>query len=228
MAINFVQRATLDPTTDSGAGQSTTFASATTTGNLIVVAVTFRSDTGGLAGSPCTVTDNKGNTFSRITGTDDVSANFRTDLFYAKNVTGGSGHTITATPPALGYVGIWAGEYNGADPTSPVRTSDSAQSGSPTAIPVAAALTTVVGDFAVAAVAYDTGTTAAAVSPYTLNYNFTTFQPNAYEHCAVVSGTSITPEFSLGAAATWAIAAAIFIPAPITNSGNSSILIASM
>src|SRR5450631_1076845 len=80
-----VQTKTLYQTTTANT-ISLAFAAASTTGNLIVVHL----DWDGQTRSIISVTDNKGNSFTKISGpTNWDGLNYRAELWYAYNITGG-------------------------------------------------------------------------------------------------------------------------------------------
>jgi chitodextrinase len=98
-----------------------TFATPVGAGNLMVAWVWYNSATQ----SVTSVTDTLGNVYTRAVGPTtgiDAMASWRQELWYAKNIKGGSGASVTATftgtfstPKAVS-----AHEYSGADPTSPL------------------------------------------------------------------------------------------------------------
>jgi hypothetical protein len=88
MAIALVASLTAQP----GPGGGTTSAITTTGASLIVISVSWYF---GLSGSPTTVTDNKGNTYTGLTF--HTSSNFRHRFFYALAPTVGTGHAFTIT-----------------------------------------------------------------------------------------------------------------------------------
>src|ERR1700682_3922873 len=97
-----------------------TFAAASTTGNLIVVHL----DWDGQTRSITSVTDNKGNNYARINGpTNWDGANYRAELWYAYNITGG-GAAITVTAKLSGaptsFSQIYISEYSGIATTNPL------------------------------------------------------------------------------------------------------------
>jgi len=105
------------------------FASASTSGNLIVVGV----DWDGQTRSVNSVNDNKGNTYARISGpTNWNGAGNRGELWYAYNITGGA-LTITATlsgaPTTYSEIGI--SEYSGIATFNPLDKSSVAIGGGP-------------------------------------------------------------------------------------------------
>lgn len=87
------------------------FASASTSGNLIVVHLDWDNQ----ARSINSVTDNKGNTYARISGpTNWNGVNYRAELWYAYNITGGA---LTVTAKLSGapttFSQIYISEYSG-------------------------------------------------------------------------------------------------------------------
>src|ERR1700676_1598772 len=96
------------------------FAAASTSGNLIVVHL----DWDGQTRSITSVTDNKGNNYARINGpTNWDGANYRAELWYAYNITGG-GAAITVTAKLSGaptsFSQIYISEYSGIATTNPL------------------------------------------------------------------------------------------------------------
>jgi hypothetical protein len=96
------------------------FAAASTTGNLIVVHLDWDNQ----ARNILTVTDNKGNTYTRINGpTNWNGANYRAELWYAYNITGG-GAAISITANLSGaptsFSQIYISEYSGIVTTNPL------------------------------------------------------------------------------------------------------------
>jgi len=91
MAFAFVQSTTV--TSDTSPATSAAFGSSTTAGNLIFVTVV---GDGGTIPTITSITDSKGNTYTKITDSQIGSA-INMVAFYTKITTGGSSHTITAT-----------------------------------------------------------------------------------------------------------------------------------
>lgn len=133
MAVALVQTA---PAANAAFGTSiaVTWSSATTTGNLIVVFVGSYS-----TGEALSVTDTQSNTYSSAI-THGVS--FSVGLFYAQNITGGSG-SVTAhfSPSSGGVIFCHAREYSGLA-TSSVFDVGHAANGSGTALNSGATATT--------------------------------------------------------------------------------------
>ena len=106
MAIAFVQD-------DLASGNSTSptvaFGSSTTSGNLIVVALSIFNFTGTVDA----VADDKGNTYSNGP-TLGGSGNPLIAIFYVPNATGGASHDVTITLSGTFFWSIWVGEYSGA------------------------------------------------------------------------------------------------------------------
>ncbi len=114
-----VQTKTLYQTTTANT-ISLAFAAASTTGNLIVVHL----DWDGQTRSIISVTDNKGNSFTKISGpTNWDGLNYRAELWYAYNITGG-GAAINIKAKLSGaptsFSQIYISEYSGIITTNPL------------------------------------------------------------------------------------------------------------
>jgi hypothetical protein len=107
-----VQTTTLFQTT-TATTISSTFASPSTTGNLIVVHI----DWDGQSRTVSAVSDNKGNSYARINGTTNWNGiNYAAELWYAYNITGGGGAitvkaTLSGAPTTFSQ--IYISEYSG-------------------------------------------------------------------------------------------------------------------
>jgi len=92
---------------------ASTFAAPSTSGNLIVVHLDWDNQ----ARSISTVTDNKGNSYARISGpTNWHGAAYRAELWYAYNITGGGGAikvTATLSGAPTSFTQIYISEYSG-------------------------------------------------------------------------------------------------------------------
>ncbi len=99
----------------SGKTAATAFASATTAGDLIAVQVLWSNT------AAVTITDSRGNTYTAATARTTWGNNWSTQVFYAKNIIGGT-TTVTATfATSLTSFGIvQSHEYAGIDKTSPL------------------------------------------------------------------------------------------------------------
>lgn len=172
MAIAHVQSSAV-----TGTGATTSVARAfsglVAAGNLIVVAVSWGSAS---VVESCTVSDNLGNTYTRLTNCDQVDATNQQQIavFYAKNVVGGS-CTVTATfAGSRDNNGIVIAEYSGVDTTAPADQSvgnfQTAPGTGANAVTSTAKTTTQAGELAVGAYA-DTsvgaGTTITAGTGFT-------------------------------------------------------------
>lgn len=76
----------------SGATATTTTSFTSTSGNTIWVGVSDASGQGSL-----TISDNKGNTYTQLGTTRTSASGAQARRYYCANITGGSGHTVTAT-----------------------------------------------------------------------------------------------------------------------------------
>lgn len=91
----------------------TTPAITTTNGNFLVVVCSMYIRT--FSGSP--VTDNYGNTW-QLAWLSNGGAEGHAACYYAENIVGGVGHTVTLTPPGgTGHCAIGLGEFSGIDLT---------------------------------------------------------------------------------------------------------------
>ena len=108
--------------TANAASAATTFASAPTAGNTVIVVLAGKGTNGSFDNA--TVTDNQGNIYSTVV--QGVYANADTSgprgqIFVATNVATGTPFTITATPPQDSMINMAALELSGGDPVVPVE-----------------------------------------------------------------------------------------------------------
>lgn len=123
MPIAFVQ-APAGAQMVSGTSLSTA-AITTTSGNLVVIGVTY-------VASFSSVSDSKGNTWTLAAGPVTASAGDTIRCYYAFNLTGGAGHTFTLNLSAAGAGVVCAAEYSGVLLTDPLdQTATQASSGNP-------------------------------------------------------------------------------------------------
>ena len=113
---------------------ASTFATPSTSGNLIVVHLDWNNQ----AISISSVTDNKGNTYARISGpTNWNGALYRAELWYAYNITGG-GVAIKVTATLSGaptsFTQIYISEYSGILSVANPLDKSSVQTGSALAV----------------------------------------------------------------------------------------------
>jgi Putative Ig domain len=84
-----------------------TFTNSTTTGNELIVAVT---DYYPGEGVPFSISDNKGNTWKTAV---DYANGAHIIVFYAENIVGGAGHTVTVSASGQTYFNVTGVEYTG-------------------------------------------------------------------------------------------------------------------
>jgi hypothetical protein len=117
MSIALVQSAS----GNSGAGYvntlGVTWPGNTTTGNLLVASVAI-SGVNSVSG----ITDSQSNTWTKITGTSNTTDASTLELWYAKNITGGTTPTVTVSPTAGAFAqwGVVIREFSGLDKASPL------------------------------------------------------------------------------------------------------------
>lgn len=104
------------------APQSVTFSNPVVSGDLIVVTASAYNGSGAL-GSVTSVTDNKGNTYHRAVEKDRINGMIEVEMWYAYNITGGSGFQVTVNAASLS-INVVAQEFTGiltgADPLNVV------------------------------------------------------------------------------------------------------------
>jgi len=116
-AISFVQVAS-GPLTIQASNSSVAvlYPSAQSAGNLNIVAVGWGDTTSSIS----SVTDTKGNTYTRAVG-PTINTGLQHSIYYAKNIVGGSSNTVTVKfNQAAAYPDVRILEYSGMDPTSPL------------------------------------------------------------------------------------------------------------
>jgi uncharacterized membrane protein len=114
--IAFVQSAYSDPQSPQTL-VSVTYTGTQTSGNLNVVVVGWNDTTANVV----SVTDSKGNLYTRALGPTSVSGYVTQSVYYAKNIAGAAAGTnaVTVTfSPAAVYPDVRILEYNGADPNN--------------------------------------------------------------------------------------------------------------
>lgn len=98
-----------DPKQSAGSVASVTSTGLTTTaGNLLVVLVTCFGNN--IGASP--IADSKGNTWTAAVAATGTTEGYAA-LFYANNIAGGAGHTVTFTPTASDFCSILVFEISG-------------------------------------------------------------------------------------------------------------------
>lgn len=223
MAIAHVQTkagATVGHTTNT---VDLTFDSSTTSGNLIVVAVTSYGAT-----QTCnTVTDTKGNTYTKIGSVNRSPGDDTIDLFYAKNITGGASHRIDVTMANTENIGIAMSEYSGADTSSPLDTNNNSGNGTGSTA-TSGSITPSVNNCLIFVGGTDqrlATTTVTAGSGYTLRAMAGTADNSVrvYSEDQIQStAAAITGDFAIGTSVTWAASIAAFKPAVGGGGGASN------
>jgi hypothetical protein len=192
------------------ASQSTTFASTPTAGNLVVVACTAIS--GGTFGTSA-VTDNKGNTYTRIntaTVLDNTVA-----VFYAKNISSSATFTVTCDANINDYTAIAIHEYSGADITTPADQTNTG-TGTSTAVATANVTTATSNQLYFGAMVYEDD----ATRTITPGSGYTERQESESSASATIGTEDKTAAagthsatWTLGTSGSWAAVIATFKPA---------------
>jgi chitodextrinase len=129
-----------DAYASSGKTVSASLTSSTTTGNLIAVYVIW-SNTGNVS-----LSDNRGNTYAAATAKTTWGSNYSSQMFYAKNISGGS-TTVKATfANSVSFGLLYAHEYSGLDKASPLDVSKVSKGTSGTTLDSGAVTTTHASD----------------------------------------------------------------------------------
>lgn len=203
-----------------------TFGSATTTGDLIVAGVlAYDPGASNDATAASSVTDNYSNTYTRITGLQHPTNIFyRLDLYYAKNISGGASHQVTASNGISPDLAVIALEYSGADPSSPLDQSviNSAVSSNPDPGSITAAN----GYLVVGIAGENNPNSSSAGTGFTLRSDPAASSGAMASEDAISTGSALDAKFT-SANSTWVAAAASFRPVgAAVNSG--AILLAQM
>jgi RHS repeat-associated protein len=186
-----------------------TFSSNVTTGNTIVVGITR------YLANITSVTDNQGNTYTPVHTSIQPGTDFYVDMYYAKNVTGGS-VTVTVAFDSNHTSNVGVYEYSGLDKTAPLD-QVTATTGSGTA-PNGGTLTTTTDNEVYFAVGFDDwGNNAAptAGSGYTLENHQDDSMTliRYYAEDRVSTHGSYSTNLTIGGGSDWGIIGASFKPA---------------
>ena len=140
-AISHVQQTlNSDPTGNTHTSLSATFGLNTTSGNAIIVGVTY-----GNVDPTITVTDSRSNTYAQAIKTYDIRHSQGVAIFYAVNIAGGASHAVTVNfSSGTNYLGLGIHEYSGVAALDAV----SGNTGSGTSLSSNPATTTANGDLA--------------------------------------------------------------------------------
>lgn len=219
----------------SGASAALSFVSPTTAGNAIVVAVsTYNGAAGGMHASA--VTDNNGNTYTRIEARGPVGVN-ATALFLALNIAGRSGHQITCAPSddASQFFTLAIAELDEIPTSSAVDVSVNAAGSS--AAPTANLVTTVADTILIGVISHDANT--ASNRTYTIGSGYTELYnhgnggvapPLFFQTKQVASATTHAFDASLNSTAPWMIAAMALVvdTGGATYTGSAAITLPAM
>lgn len=189
-------------------GKNTSFASSvtldatitTSAGNLLIAIV--EADT--VAANGVTVSDNKGNTWSRAISTS-LAATFDLEVWYTVITTGGSGHQITATDNGGGVDSILIVEEWSGNTTTPLDVSVGATGVTSTALNSGASATTAQANELVIGAGVASGAvTLTPGSGYSnLNQANTTFSTLAFESKTVSAVGTQTATMTSSASGSW-------------------------
>ena len=140
--ISHVQQASNgDATSRTYTAFSAAFNSTTTTGNAILLGVTY-----GNVNPTISVTDSQGNTYAQAIKTYDSSHNQGCAIFYALNITGGASHRVTVHfGSSVAYLALGIHEYTGIASSSALDVT-AGKIGYGTALSSGSATTTANGD----------------------------------------------------------------------------------
>lgn len=131
-SIKVVQAASGQPAGSSAvSGMTLNLSASTTSGNFLAVAIATYNTGGGASGA-CTLSDNKGNTFTSAGA--KVNGNSRIEVFYCANIAGGASHTLTvglAGGSTNSFMGTAAVEYSGVSASGTLNLTNSYASTSP-------------------------------------------------------------------------------------------------
>lgn len=201
---------------DSSGTGSVTFTSAVTSGNLVVVGLT----TWGQFIPSNTVTDNKGNTYTKAGEVFNTTSGDHAAIFYAKNVSGGSSFTVST---GITDITIAVHEYSGITAFAPLDKIASSTATSGTKL-TSGNVTTSLGNelyFGVGWSGQD-GDAWTAGSGYTLRQNETnnaTAERIATEDAVITNASTTAARFSVPTSEAWLSIIATFKPATTTSGG---------
>jgi len=115
-SIMFVQIASGPPTIQaSNTSVAVIYQNTQTAGNLNIVVVGWGDTTSSIS----SVTDTKGNTYTRAVG-PTTNTGLQESIYYAKNIVGGNNKVTVKFNQAAAYPDVRILEYSGLDPTSPL------------------------------------------------------------------------------------------------------------
>lgn len=187
---------------------TTAFGTATTTGNLIVVAI---SDDAANITNVTGVTDNKGNTYTKIFS---VANSATGAMWYAKNITGGAAHTVSVawTVATASRCTVVAKECSGCDTTAPLDKSTTAIGTSTAPSSGATTATTLADEIIIGMVARDGLASAVSLGAGYANLGTVNVADAGIgmESKVVAATGTQTATFSIAASRTWVCGVATF------------------
>jgi hypothetical protein len=203
-----------------GVATVTTSSIATVSGSVVVAAAIW--DTVSFS----SITDTYTNTWNLVGSefTFDTSNSGKGRVYYAKDITGGAGHTFTVKTSATTSITDLAFELIG---TSTAGTLDTSVFGSVTSgSTYSASITPSAGNRTLVALLYQNGTTTPTISGWTIpsggnvNGSSSTWGATvAYQQVVANGSTSYTATFSVSGASSGLVAILSFIPAvPVSGS----------
>jgi hypothetical protein len=190
---------------------SLTFPTSTTSGNMIVAAASVF--TGGVP--LLSIGDNKGNNFTFVTSTKTAAGAY-VYFYYAKNITGGSSHTVTASDTDNpSYISFAIYEYSGVA-TSSSLDKVNINSDPASATGLTGSVTTIVpGELYFAVATEDSGTTFSAGGGFSKLDDISTGQDLHTEQRIVLTATTTQGVFNWGVSTGWVALIASFQPASV-------------
>lgn len=210
-------------------GTNTTFASTVTTaswtstsGNALFA--TIEADT--VAANGITVTDSKGNTWTRVISTS-LAGTFDLEVWAAFNITGGATHTVTATDNGGGVDSlIMVEEWSGVATSSAIDKSVGATGvASSAANSGATAATTQANEVVIGVVAASGNDTFTPGASYSNGNKInTTFSSLFFESKIVAATGAQTADATISAGVSWACQVATFKEAVVAASASSGTL----
>jgi hypothetical protein len=190
-----------------------TWGSNTTSKNLIVVGLSLITS----SQSVSSISDSQGNTYTLV-DVGDTGGGARAELWYAKNITGGTTPTITATISGSVNVAAFAREYSGIDSTSPLD-QHAAASNISTSISAGPITTTYGGETLVAVTSVFSSIPTVSAGPgYGNLATLTQSGQVGIEDGSASSPGSYSGTFSLDISNTWSAVVASFVPTTLNVS----------
>jgi hypothetical protein len=195
------------------------FTSNNTAGNLIIVAIQ-----GSAISSNPTVSDSRGNTYTKIGSVNGGGGPAYSYLYYAKNIAAGA-NTVTVTLNNGGDLGFHISEWSGLDTTSPVTASSTGVATSSATLWSASSLTTTAAN----SLLFSFGGTESSAETFTAGTNFTkiTDQPShsSMAQYRVVSSTgSYNSTMTVNTAdSAWVVIMAAFKAATVVTPATPTV-----